>query len=372
MLHANREYLKNNEEIVTQRASWNFLFEQGIKHLIAEKEAGFVNTKHAMPFTKEAFQVEQELQIADIFQRALLVDTFLDAQEKYPICLQEHIASELTYLKSAKREGGIGGWGYFPDLKELPPDVDDLAQILQVFCKFYPKDGFKDLFDVPIETILNDQANEDLGWETWILPKENLTKEQQLQYEWIHKAWGTGSDVDVVANFLYALQGYDKKRFDTDIQRGLRFLYNKQHQGGWESTWYYGLYYGTFVSLRAICSGKGDKQVVAKALAFLLDSQHDDGGWSLPEQSSDALQTALALLGIEIASRYLEKPIDLKWLDKSLHFLATQYDENIGWESCPFIKMPMGRPSGFVHTILTYGSSPITNNFVTKACLQFL
>ena len=372
MLQASKEFLKKSEAIATKETSWHSLFKKGIEHLIAEKEADFVNTKHCMPFTKEVFQVAEELQVATIFQRALLVDTLIEAQEQYPIPLHESIVSELSYLASSKREGGIGAWSYFPDLKELPPDVDDLAQVLQVFCKFYPKETFKDLFELPIETILRDQANQDLGWETWILPKDNLTQEQQLQYEWIHKAWGTGSDVDVVANFLYALQLYDKERFEEDLQKGLQFLYNKQQQGAWESTWYHGLYYGTFVSIRAICLAKGDHQVIASALDFLIRSRQEDGGWSLPEQPSDSLQTALALLGLAIASRYLERTINSEWLAKSLHFLAHQYQENTGWESCPFIKMPMGRPIGFVHTILTYESAPITTNFVSKACLQFL
>lgn len=366
-----KEIIDNHFSIQNKTMSWKGLFDRGIQHLLEEQKNGFINTKHSMLFSKEIFQVEEELQVTDIFQRALIVDTFINANEKVDLNLDTIIISELDYLRNSKRKDTIGGWSYFSDLIELPADVDDLAQILQAFCHYYPKSFFKDLFEIPIQTTLNEQANEDFGWETWILPKENLTKEQQLQHEWIHKGWGTGSDVDVVANFLYALNLYDKERFENDIQKGLQFLYNKQSQGAWGSTWYHGLYYGTFVSIKSICQNNGNKEVISNALNFLFRSRRADGGWGSEDQESDSLQTALALLGISIASNYLDKEINSKWLDKSLQFLAERYTENKGWESCPFIKMPMGRPIGFIHTILTYESTPITTNFVTRACAAF-
>lgn len=350
---------------------WKELFEKGIQHLLDEQKKGFINTKHSMVFSKEIFLVEEELQVTDIFQRALILDTFIYGNQKTNLNLDTIIISELDYLYNSRRKDEIGAWSYFPDLMELPADVDDLAQILQAYCHYYPKSFFEDLFEIPIQTTLKQQANEDFGWESWILPKENLTKEQQLQYKWIHKGWGTGSDVDVVANFLYALNLYDKERFENDIQKGLQFLYNKQDQGAWGSTWYHGLNYGTFVSIKAIAQNNGNKEVISNALNFLFKSRRPDGGWGLEDQESDSLQTALALLGVSIASNYLEKEIDSKWLDKSLQFLAKRYTENEGWESCPFIKMPMGRPIGFIHTILTYESAPITTSFVTRACAAF-
>lgn len=371
MSQVSKEIIDNHLPIQNKTMSWKGLFDRGIHHLLEEQKNGFVNTKHSMPFSKEIFLVEEELQVTDIFQRALIVDTFINANEKANLNLDTVIISELDYLRNSRRKDAIGGWSYFPDLVELPADVDDLAQILQAFCHYYPKSFFEDLFETPIQTTLKEQANEDFGWETWILPKKNLTKEQQLQYEWIHKGWGTGSDVDVVANFLYALNLYDKERFEKDIQRGLQFLYNKQNHGAWGSTWYHGLYYGTFVSIKSICENLGNKEVIKNALNFLFSTRKSDGGWGLEDEQSDSLQTALALLGISIASNYLNREIDSQWLDKSLQFLTERYIENQGWESCPFIQMPMGRPIGYIHTILTYESAPITTSFVTRACAAF-
>jgi len=352
--------------------TWKNMFLNGVNHLIKEHYDGYVNTKHVMPFSPEVFQVTEEFQKGDIFQRALILDTFIDANTILDNLLENIITSEATYLIDSRRKEGVGGWAYFPKLRELPPDADDLAQVMQVLCRSGYKKETASLFEEPLKVLFRDQANIDNGWESWIIPKENQSLEEQLQTIWVNKAWGKGSDIDVVGNVLYALSIYDKDRFSKEIKKGLSFLYNSHEQYSWKSTWYYGKNYGTYVSIRAICANNGEKQTIRKAVEFLINSRKADGGWALENEISSPLQTALALLGIDIANKYLGISIDPNWLEKSRVFLQEKYNEISGWESSPFIRMPMGRPSGYIHTILTYESATITNNYVTKACQKFI
>ncbi|AXT49602.1 hypothetical protein D1818_01745 [Aquimarina sp. BL5] len=352
--------------------TWKNMFLNGVNHLIKEHYDGYVNTKHVMPFSPEVFQVTEEFQEGDIFQRALILDTFIDANTILDNLLGNIITFEATYLIDSRRKEGVGGWAYFPKLRELPPDADDLAQVMQVLCRSGYKKETVSLFEKPLKVLFRDQANIDNGWESWIIPKENQSLEEQLQTIWVNKAWGKGSDIDVVGNVLYALSIYDKDRFSKEIKKGLSFLYNSHEQYSWKSTWYYGKNYGTYVSIRAICANNGDKQTIRKAVDFLINSRKADGGWALENEISTPLQTALALLGIDIANKYLGISIDPNWLEKSRVFLQEKYNEISGWESSPFIRMPMGRPSGYIHTILTYESATITNNYVTKACQKFI
>lgn len=355
-----------------EQNTWKNMFLNGVNHLIKEHYDGYVNTKHVMPFSPEVFQVTEEFQEGDIFQRALILDTFIDANTILDNLLENIITSEATYLIDSRRKEGVGGWAYFPKLRELPPDADDLAQVMQVLCRSGYKKETVSLFEEPLTVLFRDQANIDNGWESWIIPKENQSLEEQLQTIWVNKAWGKGSDIDVVGNVLYALSIYDKDRFSKEIKKGLSFLYNSHEQYSWKSTWYYGKNYGTYVSIRAICANDGDKQTIRKAVEFLINSRKADGGWALENEISNPLQTALALLGIDIANKYLGISIDPNWLEKSRVFLQEKYNEISGWESSPFIRMPMGRPSGYIHTILTYESATITNNYVTKACQKFI
>ncbi|WP_298539769.1 prenyltransferase/squalene oxidase repeat-containing protein [uncultured Aquimarina sp.] len=355
-----------------EKNTWENMFLNGLNHLVNEYYEGFVNTKHVMPFSPEVFQVTEEFQEGDIFQRALILDTFIDANTILNNQLGNIITSEAAYLIESRREKGVGGWAYFPKLRELPPDADDLAQIIQVLCRSGYKKETTSLFEEPLKVLFRDQANTDNGWESWIIPKENQSLEEQLQTIWVNKAWGIGSDIDVVANVLYALSIYDKDRFSKEIKQGLSFIYNSHEEYSWKSTWYYGKNYGTYVSIRAICANNGDKQTIRKAVDFLINSRKADGGWALENEASNSLQTALALLGIDIANKYLGISIDPNWLEKSRVFLQEKYNDISGWESSPFIRMPMGRPSGYIHTILTYESATVTNNFVTKACQKFI
>jgi hypothetical protein len=348
---------------------WQALGYRGLRYLLHEFSNGFAAAKHIMPFPRDQFKVETDFQEGDVFQRALILDTLLDFDIELLNQLHDIIISEAEYLFGTRRKTGIGGWAYFPGLSELPPDADDLAQVMQALLRAgYPKRAAL-FFELPLNVLLNDQANTDNGWESWIIPEQDLTEEQQLQKIWINKAWGTGSDIEVVANLIYALTLFDKERFAAAIERGINFLL-KSHQNtySWASTWYYGEYYGTYVSIRAICAANGPKDVIKNAIIALEERRQANGGWAMEDQPTSALQTALALLTLSTAKQYLGYTFDSQWLDKSLHYLQQTINPDNSWDSSPFIRMPMGRPHGYVHTILTYESAPITTNFVAKAC----
>lgn len=347
--------------------NWRELGHIALEQLVKEYNNGYACTKHTMPFPKEQFRVTEDFQTGDVFQRALIADTFLDFED----CvngLKEIIRSEADYLLSTRRTNGIGGWSYFPGLPELAPDADDLAQVMQVMLRAGYREKASPLFEIPLMTLLEQQAN-DTAWETWILPNHDKTEEQELQTEWINTAWGTGSDIEVVANLIYALILYDPLRFKDEISRGIGFLLDaNENKHYWKSTWYYGNYYGTYVSLRALCAASAPTATIIGAIKFLENSRLPDGGWEIEAHGSSPLQTALALLSLSIARKYVGQEPDKKWLAKSLAYLNDNYQTNEGWKSSPFIQMPMGRPYGFIHTTLTYESAAITNNYVAKAC----
>lgn len=348
------------------RRRWQDMGNAALGSLLKEQASGYAGARHVMPFPREVFRVQEDFQTGDVFQRALILDTFLDFYSGPAGPLAGIIAAEADYLIGIRRRTGVGGWAYFPGLTELPPDADDLAQAMQVLLRAGYRQKATPLIEVPLKVLLADQANEDGGWESWIVPGRDQNEEQQLQTAWIHKAWGSGSDAEVVANLIFALTLYDPERFSAAIDRGMRFLV-ESHQGyRWESTWYYGDYYGTYVALRALCAANGPREVIDGSIRFLLSSRRPDGGWAVTGEPSSALQTALALLALSMASHHLGYRLEEGWLEASLEYLEEHRGADDNWPSSPFIRMPMGRPSGYVHTILTYESTAITNNYVAK------
>lgn len=350
------------------KTPWHELGYIALNNLLDEGAQGFLNTRHIMPFAKEIFNVNADSQEGDVFQRALIADTLIDFNEDLQGRLDEIIKSEIAYLISKGRKKGIGGWAYFPDLPELPPDADDLAQVMQVLVRGGYKVPMAALIDTPLHVLLGDQQNDD-AWESWIIPKLNQTEEQLLQTVWVNKAWGTGSDPEVVANLLYALILYDPDRYSSAISRGLNYL-SGIHAGKyrWISTWYHGEHYGTYVAIRALCAGNADSAIIRRAADKIRQCRHSDGSWGIDKEVASPLQTALALLTLSIAQQYTGQKWDYSWAENSLRYLQQSRKPDNNWAESPFIRMPMGRPYGYIHTILTYESKAITSNYIAKAC----
>ena len=117
------------------------------------------------------------------------------------------------------------------------------------------------------------------------------------------KPGALGPDCEVMANALYAVALYDADRFRASLERGIDFVEAAQEEdGSWPSTWYFGPFYGVYVCLRLLATARPNSPAIQAGLEFLRRAQHSDGGWGLSE-TSDALSTALALLGLATTRR---------------------------------------------------------------------
>jgi squalene-hopene/tetraprenyl-beta-curcumene cyclase len=273
------------------------------------------------------------------------------------------IDSEVRYLVARRQHDGVGGWSYFPDFPDLAPDADDLGQVLQVLVRA----GYRDLAHAyaaePLRVLLDDCVHGDGSFETWIVPAQNRSAKQELQLAAARAKWGTGADVEVVANLLHALLLYDADRFGAPCRRGARFIESRQrNDGSWPCRWYFGWYYGTYVCTRLLAALGEESAAIERAAHFLRTTQNADGGWGATAGTpSDALTTSMALLGLASATRGSPDGTDATRAERARTLLARQGARN-GWPSCPFI-----RPSG-VHS---YGSRTITTAFVLKAALAW-
>ena len=347
---------------------WQNMLNRALTFLLYQFPGEFSEAGHSMHFPKnQGFISDLEWHTGDIFQRALIADTLLDCNKWMKGQLTPLIEHEVEYLTNARRKEGVGGWGYFPDLPELPPDADDLAQIMQLYCRLGKTNEIVNYCEPQLEILLNEQRHSDGGFESWIIPKKNLSKLQELQLQWAGEAWGTGADTEVVANILIALILYDSQRYTEVIEKGIDFLWGRRKEdGSWDSTWYFGSYYGIYKSLTACLHLQPDFSRITKTEKFIIDGQKQSGGWGR-SSLADPLQTGLALLSLSLLSEYKREPVDGAVLQKAYGFLERGQTGNGSWSSQPLIKMELGRPKGMVHQVLEYGSRTITTNFIIKA-----
>jgi squalene-hopene/tetraprenyl-beta-curcumene cyclase len=218
-----------------------------------------------------------------------------------------------------------------------------------------------------LSVLLDDNAHPDGSFETWIIPRvERRTTIQRTQAAFVKSAWGRGPDSDVIANLLYALILYDQDQFAEQIDRGCAFLESQQEpDGSWKSTWYHGPYYGTYVCLRLFAAVSPSSHAVRRAQHFLVDAQRADGGWG--DGDTKPLDTALALLALASVFDNTASEDCLAKAERALAYLRKNQADDGSWESCPFIRMELGRAHGHAHRILSYGSRTLTTSFVVKA-----
>ncbi len=333
-----------------------FHITRALDYILTQRELNFSEMRHKMVIPlAEGFGRKFDYQEGDVFQRAFLIDTLLDTCSFYPDA-DKIIEKEVEILASAKLEKVRGGWSYFPELPELPPDADDLGQVLQVLVRSKYKEIDEAVSD-PVSLLLSQCSYTDGSFETWMVDNNDTSKETVIIKKAIERMWimRKGKDNEVLANILYGLYLYDFPHLKDRIKKGVNCLEKRQSKEGcWSSTWYWGNYYGTYVAVRIIKAIKPDSYTLKKAEEFLLSTQNYDGGWG--NIGSDPLNTALALLSLALL-----KSKNLKSFINGINYLYTKQNKKGYWDRVEFIKMSVG------NNILIYKSKTITTQFCLKA-----
>src|SRR5579859_1171499 len=369
---ANRSRIKQRVTFSLELSPPQTCFEQlawqGLQFLIRQWQLGFGEARDLSRFFHaQGFTGESEVQHGDIFQRAVIADILSEVSHIFQLDLQPILDYETNYLLEKRCHDGIGGWSYYPDLPEIPPDIDDLAQMIQLLHHTGRDTEITQYCEQALSTLLADHWHDDGSFETWIVPKEHRTPKQERQWVYTQTIWGMGADVDAMANLLYALALYDHARFDKVICLGTAYIEgHQQPDGSWESTWYHGPYYGTFVCVRLLAKVKPGSPCLDLARAFLLKSQLADGSWAMNTHKGDPLSTALALLSL-LEHDHPGEPQHIFAYEKAFKYLQYSYDKDEqAWPRCEFIH---GR---LTNTVIedqpySYGSQTITTAFVLKA-----
>lgn len=358
------EILKKKNELkkIPQKRSFleyspiqNSAIKKGMDFIAKKFSENYVELQHFMYLSnKEGFENMQQIHYSDTFQRAMLNDCLLQISEKLNLKTDVFFREENLYILEKINKDEIGGWSYFPTVQEIAADIDDLGQIMQQFILTKNREWVDTYCLNATNTAIEDRTTENGGIETWIIPKKPKNEKQIKQDFFNTTKWGKGPDVEVVANFLYALFLYNAEKYTGTIKKGIDYLVSEQKKEGfWESRWYYGNYYGTYVCIRLLtCFHEKYTDAKQKALQFLLHSQNQDGSFGKEEHR--ILSTSFARMSL----KYYD--IDEKILENSERFLLENQNENGSWKAENFIKPKANEP---------YKSQTLTTAFVLKSFL---
>jgi Squalene-hopene cyclase C-terminal domain len=345
---------------------------RGIDYLEKQHNNGYPDAVHRMWFPKSnSNPTKYDLHEGITFQRALICDTLIDLSSAGFNIDWIALMKDVQLLINSRSMDTAGGWKYFPTLRSLPPDADDLGQILQVLVRS-KIDKISALVDEAIRLLLTQGKHPDGSLETWIVDKTDDSNSNRAVLKAIEDQWGKGPDVEVMANFLYGLNMYDPKRYYSELRKGCQFIIKSQESlGYWKSNWYVDRFYGTFMCTRLISVLSPNNLCLHNAYRFLVDTQTQSGGWGREE--GNPLQTSLALLSlisIMLSGYTISKAI----LNNGINYLLRSQTEDGSWIGTPFIQMNTNRVSAqhinIFPRIITYESNTISSAFCLKALSQ--
>jgi hypothetical protein len=325
--------------------------------LLSQQANGYQEAIHHLHFPRMLDEgVRYETQPSLLSHRAVILDALLDAAEAGLDCPSRVLAAECVAILRSKHRDVRGGWSYIQEAPELPPDADDLGQVLQVLTRF----GGHDLASICEEAIrlLLDSSEEDGSFCTWILDPDGNSFAHERMRSYLSVMGGWGIHPEVVANLLYGLCLYDPTRYRAPLHRSVTYLERVQSaNGSWSSKWYTGPFYGTWRAVSVLSRLTPASKTLARARGFLLAGRNPDGGWG--EGSSEPLSTALALLSLCLDG---VQPDAAVLLAASTYLSRTQRSDG-GWVSCPWIFFPT------VDGPVEHGSASVTTAFCLKALL---
>jgi squalene cyclase len=168
-------------------------------------------------------------------------------------------------------------------------------------------------------------------------------------------------DLDQTSVVLYSMFLFNSTKYATNLSRGVGYVRtNQSSEGYWNCTYYYGPFYGTFISTRLLAAYGNSSNQLQQSYQFLLNSQNTDGGWGR-DLSSNPLDTAFAILALT----YLRKiGFDITpSTNNGINYLIGSQFSNGTWAIVPFWG-PMYPPYNI------YQSHAMTTLFALKALVR--
>ncbi|RMH21996.1 MAG: squalene--hopene cyclase [Gemmatimonadetes bacterium] len=246
------------------------------------------------------------------------LDPSHEACERAARWLVDHEVRRVGDWRTGNPEGPVGGW-YFEYANEFYPDCDDTAEVLSCLARVRVRDRtLRERVAAArrrgLAWLLSMQ-NRDGGWAAFDrgCDLEVLTLVPFAD----HNAMIDPSCEDITGRVLTMLsyEGWDVG--DPVVQRAVRYLHaTQQPDGSWFGRWGCNYIYGTWLALSGLSAIGVDMAAerYRRAADWLASCQNDDGGWGESLASYDdpalkgigpstATQTAWALLGLVAAGR---------------------------------------------------------------------
>jgi squalene-hopene/tetraprenyl-beta-curcumene cyclase len=236
-----------------------------------------------------------------------------------------------------------GGW-YFEHNNEFYPDVDDTAQVLLALNQVETKDARfqSEAVQRGIQWVLAMQCKKG-GWASF--DKDNDRMVFQYVPFADHNAMLDPATVDITGRVLECLAAHGFTLSNKPVKRAIEFIRKEQEaDGSWFGRWGVNYTYGTMCVLRGLEAVGFDNHdaMVQQATEWLRMVQNPDGGWGETIGSYDDVnlkgvgpstssQTAWAVLGLMAGGDYRSES-----LVRGIAYLLDHQQGDGGWSEVPY------------------------------------
>ena len=236
-----------------------------------------------------------------------------------------------------------GGW-YFEHNNEFYPDVDDTAQVLLALNHIETKDARfqSEASQRGIQWVLAMQCKNG-GWASF--DKDNDRMVFQYVPFADHNAMLDPATVDITGRVLESLAAHGYTLKDKPVRRAIEFVRREQESdGSWFGRWGVNYIYGTMCVLRGLEAIGFDPNdaMVQQATEWLRMIQNSDGGWGEDCGSYDdanqkgvgastSSQTAWAVLGLMAGGDLRSES-----LARGIAYLLDHQQADGGWSEVPY------------------------------------
>lgn len=274
----------------------------------------------------------EPLLLGNLFNPLLVLESLLESGRE--------IATELATVLARRRDDG---WHYYTGSERIPPDTDDLGQILHLAGRTRLA-GAEALLERPLQMLA---ANlQPSGFcPTWLSDGERYLRTE------IDKTWFGNDCPGVMANLYYGLACFDPAGFRLAIARGAQYLIGRfdPDQAQWPGAYYPSARYVGYLVARLLAHLGLEPPCLAQAQARLLDEQALDGSWDGQPQS-----TAHALLFLHCQTPALQAQSEAA-RERGQRFLLDTQDYDGSWPAEDFFIRPgrEGRFEAYAHPKLS-------------------
>ncbi|MDF1617269.1 hypothetical protein [Petrocella sp. FN5] len=373
-IESNKEY--SGEDIKKQIAD-------SVKWILNQSKSGYPELTHWGVFLHPyGFTGEEQALPGDVYYRSYLLNLMFSMKNNSAIT-NAYFEKELNYLENRKHRYFKEGWGHFPDLPEIPPDIGTLGEIIlnavaarDVTLLKYTKEL--------VDKIISQNPNKDGTINYWLTEKDqkgffnSISSVKCIYIRTLLKKMYKNPVISANAQFIYALIILDYNKYSEVIENVYSSILSKQNpDGSWKDYYFTGVHFAIWQILRCTKQLNRFNSQIRLSLKYLLESQHDNGAWGQvfgdPKESSYAILSLIEILELsrnKIVMNETEKKAIVSSIHKGIIYLMSSATGSY-WHGVDFGEIQIKKISTEPADFIEYRSATLTTAVSAYALNRF-